>query len=72
MHTCFHPHTLFLRTTITGESKYLMALKNLCDVGIVDPYPPLCDNKGSYVAQYEHTVYLGPQKKEILSRGDDY
>jgi methionyl aminopeptidase len=28
-----------------GESKYLMALKNLCDAGIVDPYPPLCDNK---------------------------
>lgn len=23
-----------------GESKYLMALKNLCDLGIVDPYPP--------------------------------
>ncbi len=49
-----------------------MALKNLCDVGIVDPYPPLCDNKGSYVAQFEHTIYLGPVKKEVLSRGDDY
>ena len=28
-----------------------MALKNLCDAGIVDPYPPLCDIKGSYTAQ---------------------
>lgn len=28
-----------------------MALKNLCDAGIVDPYPPLCDSKGCYVAQ---------------------
>lgn len=55
-----------------GESKYLMALKNLCDVGIVDPYPPLCDQKGSYVAQYEHTLYLHPTQKEVLSRGDDY
>lgn len=55
-----------------GETKYLMALKNLCDAGVVDPYPPLCDNKGCYVAQYEHTLYLHPTKKEVLSRGDDY
>lgn len=55
-----------------GEQKYLMALKNLCDAGIVDPYPPLCDTKGSYVAQFEHTIYLGPMKKEVLSKGDDY
>ena len=40
--------------------------------GIVDPYPPLCENKGAYVAQYEHTIYLGPARKEVLSRGDDY
>jgi methionyl aminopeptidase len=32
------------------------ALKNLCDVGIVQPYPLLCDVKGSYMAQYEHTL----------------
>nr|XP_057931466.1 methionine aminopeptidase 2-like isoform X2 [Doryrhamphus excisus] len=55
-----------------GESKYLMALKNLCDLGIVDPYPPLCDIKGSYTAQYEHTILLRPTCKEVVSRGDDY
>ncbi|GIL96663.1 hypothetical protein Vretimale_2425 [Volvox reticuliferus] len=55
-----------------GEDKYLMALKNLCDAGVVDPYPPLCDAKGSYVAQFEHTFYLHPTRKEVLSRGDDY
>lgn len=55
-----------------GEEKYLMALKNLCDAGIVDPYPPLCDTKGCYTAQYEHTLYLHPTRKEVLSRGDDY
>ncbi|CAG9464519.1 unnamed protein product [Pedinophyceae sp. YPF-701] len=55
-----------------GEQKYLLALKNLCDQGIVEPYPPLCDVKGSYVAQYEHTIYLHPTRKEVLSRGDDY
>lgn len=55
-----------------GESKYLMALKNLCDIGVIDPYPPLVDIKGCYTAQYEHTFILRPSCKEILSRGDDY
>ena len=48
--------------TVNGDTgkqeKYLAALKNLCDVGIVQPYPPLCDIRGSYVAQYEHTIVL--------------
>jgi len=55
-----------------GQSKYLMALKNLGEVGIVQPYPPLCDVKGCYVAQYEHTILLRPTCKEVLSRGDDF
>eukprot|EP00242_Pyramimonas_sp_CCMP2087_P009111 CAMPEP_0198203692 /NCGR_PEP_ID=MMETSP1445-20131203/7014_1 /TAXON_ID=36898 /ORGANISM="Pyramimonas sp., Strain CCMP2087" /LENGTH=472 /DNA_ID=CAMNT_0043875185 /DNA_START=25 /DNA_END=1443 /DNA_ORIENTATION=- len=55
-----------------GETKYQMALKNLCDAGILQMYPPLCDVKGSYVAQYEHTILLKPTNKEVLSRGDDY
>jgi len=55
-----------------GETKYLMALKNLCDNGIIQPYPPLVDIKGSYVAQYEHTILLRPTCKEVLTRGDDY
>ena len=55
-----------------GESKYLMGLKNLCDMGIVDAYPPLCDIKGCYTAQFEHTILLRPTCKEVLSRGDDY
>lgn len=56
-----------------GETRYGMALKNLCDNGIVQPYPPLCDIKGSYVAQYEHTILLKPSSGvEVLTRGDDY
>ncbi|KAK2186173.1 hypothetical protein NP493_212g07026 [Ridgeia piscesae] len=55
-----------------GQTKYLMALRNLCDVGIIEAYPPLCDIKGSYTAQFEHTLYLRPTCKEVLSRGDDY
>jgi methionyl aminopeptidase len=54
------------------QSRYLMALKNLCDVGIVQEYPPLVDQKGSYTSQYEHTVLLRPKCKEVISRGRDY
>jgi len=55
-----------------GEERYLMALKNLSEAGVIDAYPPLVDQKGSYTAQYEHTIYLGATRKEVLSRGDDY
>ncbi|XP_042894376.1 methionine aminopeptidase 2-like isoform X2 [Penaeus japonicus] len=55
-----------------GESKYLMALKDLCEKGIIDPYPPLCDVKGCYTAQFEHTIVLRPTCKEVVTRGDDY
>ncbi|KAF8925821.1 methionine aminopeptidase 2-like protein [Dissophora ornata] len=55
-----------------GEEKYLLALKSLCDTGHVSGYPPLVDVKGSYTAQYEHTLVLRPTRKEVLSRGDDY
>ncbi|XP_028161761.1 methionine aminopeptidase 2 [Ostrinia furnacalis] len=55
-----------------GASRYAMALKDLCDKGVVDPYPPLCDVKGCYTAQFEHTILLRPTCKEVISRGDDY
>lgn len=55
-----------------GETKYLMGLKALCDAGVVDPYPPLCDTRGCYTAQFEHTILLRPTCKEVLSRGEDY
>ncbi|CAA0376779.1 unnamed protein product [Arabidopsis thaliana] len=55
-----------------GETKYLMALKNLCDSGIIEPCPPVCDVKGSYISQFEHTILLRPTCKEIISKGDDY
>lgn len=54
------------------QTRYLGALKMLTDANIVVPYPPLVDSKGAYTAQYEHTIILRPNCKEILSRGDDY
>ncbi|KAF9964510.1 Methionine aminopeptidase 2 [Mortierella alpina] len=53
-----------------GEDK--LALQSLCDSGHVDGHPPLVDVKGSFTAQYEHTLVLGPTRKEVLSRGEDY
>ncbi|KAK7200117.1 metallo-peptidase, Clan MG, Family M24 [Novymonas esmeraldas] len=55
-----------------GFDRHLMNLNRLVDEGAVNKYPPLVDVKGSYTAQFEHTIYLGPTAKEILSRGSDY
>ena len=54
------------------QERYLGALKMLCDADLVTPYPPLVDVRGSYTAQYEHTILLRPTCKEVLSRGDDF
>jgi len=55
-----------------GQEKYLLGLNNLVSSGIVEAYPPLVDKKGSYTAQFEHTIVLRPNVKEVISRGDDY
>ncbi|KAK5992238.1 Methionine aminopeptidase 2-1 [Cladobotryum mycophilum] len=55
-----------------GQDKYLLGLNSLVNSGIVEAYPPLCDKKGSYTAQYEHTILIRPTVKEVISRGEDY
>ncbi|KEQ76909.1 methionine aminopeptidase, type II [Aureobasidium namibiae CBS 147.97] len=55
-----------------GVKNYHLGLKSLITSGIVEDYAPLVDVPGSYVAQYEHTVLLRPNCKEVISRGDDY
>ncbi|KAH8671459.1 methionine type metalloexopeptidase [Xylariales sp. PMI_506] len=55
-----------------GQEKYLLGLNQLVKTGIVEDYPPLVDKKGSYTAQFEHTILLRPTVKEVISRGDDY
>ncbi len=40
-------------------------LNNLVSSGIIEAYPPLCDTKGSYTAQFEHVSTF----QEVLSRG---
>ena len=55
-----------------GEKNYLLGLKHLVQIGVVQDYPPLCDIPGAMTAQYEHTILLRPTCKEVVSRGDDY
>ncbi|OZJ02331.1 hypothetical protein BZG36_04296 [Bifiguratus adelaidae] len=55
-----------------GETKYALALRHLCDAGVVEAIPPMVDIKGCYTAQFEHTILLRPTCKEVISRGDDY
>ena len=55
-----------------GFQNHSLALRQLIDNGIATPYPPLCDVEGSYVTQFEHTLFLRPTIKEVLTRGDDY
>ncbi|CAI6339453.1 unnamed protein product [Periconia digitata] len=55
-----------------GVKGYHLGMKSLVSHGIVQEYAPLVDVPGSYVAQFEHTVLLRPNCKEVISRGDDY
>ncbi|KAH7165180.1 peptidase M24, structural domain-containing protein [Dactylonectria macrodidyma] len=55
-----------------GVERYLAGLNCLISNGIIEPYEPLADIKGSYSAQFEHTILLRESTKEILSRGSDY
>ncbi|EXJ80047.1 methionyl aminopeptidase [Capronia epimyces CBS 606.96] len=55
-----------------GLERYLAGMNCLISNGIVESYQPLADIKGSYSAQFEHTLLLRETHKEVLSRGDDY
>ncbi|SMQ54079.1 unnamed protein product [Zymoseptoria tritici ST99CH_3D7] len=55
-----------------GVKNYHLAMKSLIENDIVEVYGPLVDIPGSHVAQFEHTILLRPNCKEVISRGDDY
>ncbi|TVY36218.1 Methionine aminopeptidase 2-2 [Lachnellula cervina] len=55
-----------------GVKNYILGMRSLIDNGIVQSYGPLVDVKGSYVAQFEHTILLHSGGKEVISRGEDY
>ena len=51
---------------------YKTNLKLLSNNNYIHRYPPLCANNNDWTAQYEHTVYIGENKKIVFSRGEDY
>ncbi|KAI4675071.1 uncharacterized protein J4E88_007975 [Alternaria novae-zelandiae] len=57
---------------LPGVEKYHLGMRTLVNSGIVQAYAPLVDIPGSFIAQFEHTVLLRPNCKEVVSRGDDY
>ncbi|KAH7330485.1 methionine aminopeptidase 2-like protein [Rhexocercosporidium sp. MPI-PUGE-AT-0058] len=55
-----------------GVKSYHLGMRHLMDQGIIEQYGQLADIKGSYTAQFEHTILLHSGGKEVISRGDDY
>ncbi|KAL8813207.1 MAG: hypothetical protein Q9223_000960 [Gallowayella weberi] len=55
-----------------GVKNYHLAMRSLISNGVIESYGPMIDIPGSYVAQFEHTILLRPNCKEVISRGDDY
>ena len=55
-----------------GHEKYLLGLNNLVQSGIVEAYPPLCDQKGSYTAQFEHVSFYLNTLTTVLLMSTDY
>jgi len=65
----------FCRRWLTelNEEPHGTALHQLCRSNVVTAYPPLVEtNTEAMTSQFEHTVWLRPNGKEVLSRGDDY
>jgi methionyl aminopeptidase len=44
------------------------ACASCCAPGAVFEYPPLCERPGALVAQFEHTMYVGPDGAEVMTR----
>jgi len=68
----FHTLAFCRRWLEPNFPKHFAPLKTLVDANVISAYPPLNDISGCYVAQYEHTIFLHPTRKEVISRGEDY
>ena len=49
-----------------------LTLNTLMNAGHLMVYPPLCDREGSFVAQFEHTLYVGEDGVEVLTATEDH
>lgn len=66
----FCPRYVDYHLQVENGSK--VAIKTMAMLKNFEKYPPLLDIQGSHVAQFEHTIWLTEDGKEILTRGDDY
>jgi methionyl aminopeptidase len=57
---------------IFNINNYKKELNILTNNNVINTFRPLYVNKGAYTAQYEHTIYIGENKKIVLSSSDDY
>lgn len=51
--------------------KARLALRDLSDKGQIKSHPALCDVKGSFVSQAEHTVYLTGDSRVVTTRENE-
>lgn len=60
--------------TLPFTNRYLEPTINMdiIDKNAILSYPPLCVPNKCMTAQYEHTLYVGDNKKIVFSKGDDY
>ncbi|KAF7683209.1 Methionine aminopeptidase 2 [Astathelohania contejeani] len=68
------PFSPFYLDDVLGmPTSCLPNVRSLAILKILEPYPPLHDIKGSYVSQFEHTIFIDSKGiKENLTKGDDY
>ena len=60
----------FARRSLRGLPREAIeaTLGGLARAGVLVRYPPLCEEEGRRVSQAEHTVYIGPEGVEVLTR----
>ena len=64
--------SFFSLFTSISSAKSRIPLNTLVKKGMVMSYPPLMSQKDSVVVQFEHTVFIGSNGVNVLSKGDDY
>ena len=52
----------------TSYSNNIMSLFKLVNNKIINKYPPLYDIKGSYISQFEHTIYIKDNGVQIFTK----
>jgi methionyl aminopeptidase len=57
-----------LRDALGSDQRVEEAIRVLKKKGLIDEYPPLCEQRGVRVAQTEHTIFIGEDGAEVVTR----